>query len=425
MPRPSLCYRITALVARAALPLIALGHARLRAMIRERKLGMSRLRALAARGRFPHPTIVIHAASAGELRQLEPVLRRLRERHPGWRIIVTWFSASGRAVAETFPADIALPLPFDTARETGAWLDHARPAIIVIGKLDLWPELAWQAERRGIPVALVGATVRFNSSRLRWPARPMLHPAYASLTAAGAISDDDAERLIQLGVPRNRIAITGDPRYDAVIERLEAATPVARDPSLLVAGSTWPVDELLLLQAFAEVRQHHPAARLLLIPHQPTAAVLERITGLARALALPAPDTSASPASALSVDLSVGGLALSYRAGGLAYVGGGFNLSGPHSVLEPAATGAPVVIGSMSTTREAHLLESAGGLVRLDNDGAMREMPAVWTRLLQDHEGAAAAGSAAKRFVEEGRGAAAKSVGLIEEMVRIAGEKGG
>lgn len=413
MPRPPLLYRIAVLLTRATLPVVGLLRPRLRQMGRERQA----LRRQLEQAPAGSPAVLLHAASAGELRQLEPVIRLLRANRPDTRIVVTWFSTSGAAVAREFGTDLCGALPWDTPWETAELLDRLKPSLLVVGKLDLWPELAWQAERRGIPVVLLAATVRYNSSRLRWPARAMLQPAYSSLAAAGAISDHDAALLVQLGVPRSRITITGDPRYDSVMARLAAAAPVARDPLLLVAGSTWPVDEILLLHAFADVRERYPGARLLLSPHQPTAAVLERITGLARALALPTPDTNVASGSPLIVDLSVGTLALTYRLGALAYVGGGFNLSGPHSVLEPAATGAPVIIGSMSTTYEAHLLEAAEGLTRLDNDGAMNEMPALWSQMLEDQEGTARAGHNARRVVRQGRGAAAASMELLERVL--------
>lgn len=411
MPPPSLPYRLSALAARALLPVAGLLKPRLRRMQAERREMRQRLATLPGSG----PTILLHAASAGELRQLEPVIRRLRQRRPGARLVVTWFSTSGAPVGIAMGADLAGALPWDSPWETRALLDRLRPDLIVVGKLDLWPEFAWQAERRKIPIVLASATVRWNSSRLGWPTRQLLRSAYGSLTAAGAISEEDAQRLEQLGVPPSRITITGDPRYDSVLERLAAAPPVARDPSLLVAGSTWPVDELLLLNSLAEVRAQYPTARLLLVPHQPSQQVFDPIAGLARALDLPAPvPLSRSDAtSVLMLETEVGSLALHYRVGGAAYVGGGFNLSGPHSVIEPAATGAPVVIGSMSSSREALLLEGAGGLIRLDNDAAMNEMPQVWARWLNDAAARESAGAAAKQVVQDGIGAADRTVELI------------
>lgn len=413
VPRPPLLYRLTALTARALLPLAGLVRPRLRQMQSERRALMQQDPALGA-----SPTILLHAASAGELRQLEPLIHRLRARVPGVRLIVTWFSTSGALVGREFGADLTGALPWDTPWETGAFLDRFRPSLIVVGKLDLWPELAWQAERRGIPIALVAATVRSGSSRLRWPTRWVLEPAYASLAAVGAISHDDAQRLMQLGAPASRIALPGDTRFDSVLERLAALPAVTRDEKLLVGGSTWPVDELLLLHSFAEVRTHHPEARLLLVPHQPSEKVFGRIADLAKALDLPAPVPFAEGSSdALQVELVVGGLARHYQRGGMAYVGGGFNLTGPHSVLEPAAAGIPVIIGEMSSTRDALLLEAAGGLIRLDNDGAMNEMPRRWRDWLSDAAARQGAGAAAKRTVQAELGAADRTITLLEGLL--------
>ncbi len=116
-------------------------------------------------------------------------------------------------------ADIADCLPFDTASASAQALDALDPSLLVFAKLDVWPELATQAARIGIPVALVAATVRPGSGRLGPVARALLKPGYEALRIAGAISNDDAERLARLGVARERIRVTGDPRSDSVLSR--------------------------------------------------------------------------------------------------------------------------------------------------------------------------------------------------------------
>ena len=179
----------------------------------------------------------------------------------------TYFSPSAEAFAAGIGADIADCLPIDTSAAVGLALDALQPSLLVFAKLDVWPELATQAAARDVPVALVAATVRPGSGRLRPVARALLAPGYQALSIVGAISKDDAERLATLGVPRDRIRVTGDPRCDSVLARV-AAVP-ADDPLLalgraptLVAGSTWPCDEDCLLAAFVTVRGRRPEARL-------------------------------------------------------------------------------------------------------------------------------------------------------------------
>ncbi len=420
MPAPTLLYRLGALCARLLVPWIALANPRLRRMTRERRESRTAFGRWAATARRVNdPVLVLHAASAGELRQLEPVLRRLRDAHPSWQLLVTWFSTSGAQVGGSLGADAAGALPWDSPWESGAFLDQVRPALIVVSKLDLWPELAWQAERRGIPVALIAATLRPESSRLRWPARSALHGAYQSLAALGAVTPEDATRLALLGAVPARVTVTGDPRYDAVVERVSPGSTATGDP-LLVAGSTWPADELVLLPAFAEVRQLYPRARLLLVPHQPDPATTRRIESLAAALGLPGPvplawDASEDP---LLLESKVGGLAQLYQRGTMAYVGGGFGSAGLHSVLEPAAAGVPMVIGPRHLPPEAQQLQTAGALVVLDRADAVSALARQWCHWLEDEAERARMGHAAAATVERGRGAASRSAALIERLVR-------
>jgi 3-deoxy-D-manno-octulosonic-acid transferase len=368
------------------------------------------------------PAILLHAASAGELRQAEPLLRRLHGRHPEWQFAVTYTSRSAVAVARELPADIHGFLPWDTPGCAAALLDAVRPDLLAVSKLDLWPELAWQASRRGIPIVLLGAGVRPDSSRLRWPARWVLRPQYSGVAAAAAATAGDAERLTRLGVPADRIQVSGDPRADAVVERLEGRTLPARHPALLVAGSTWPEDEDRLLDAFGQVRARRPEARLLLAPHQPTPARLARLERRVRAAGLPRPlppDASGSDLPVLIED-RVGRLAFLYGLGSLAYVGGGFRRAGLHSTLEPAAWGVPVLAGPRwCQSGEAVALAAAGGLIGIEGTGprATDALARQWLRWLEDETARTRAGEAGRQAVLAEVGATDRCAALIESRV--------
>src|SRR5205085_7445045 len=115
---------------------------------------------------------------------------------------------------------------------------------------------------RGVKLGLISATVAPESSRLRWPTRQWATQAYRALDSVGTISEEDGERLEVLGTRPDVIAVTGDTRYDSVAERAErldkTREPLARlaqatpDTFTIVAGSTWPSDEAVLLPAFAD-----------------------------------------------------------------------------------------------------------------------------------------------------------------------------
>lgn len=384
------------------------------------------------------PLVWFHAASAGESLQARAVRELLEHRHPGWQFMVTWTSPSASRGDAPHPRTHGDYLPYDLPRTAGRTLEAVRPDLLVFTAADLWPEHAVQAARRGIPVALIAGAVRPGSGRLRWPGRSLLAPGYRCLSLAAAVDEEDIPRLERLGVPRGVIAVAGDPRHDSVLNgvaRARTVTPFPpnpRDPMLLVAGSTWGSDHNVVLGAFARVRRTFPEARLLLVPHTPTDPVFERIRDHARALHLPAPEFTrdmahllmagadeSRPGSLLVWD-QIGMLAQLYRYGCVAWVGGGFRRAGLHSVLEPAGWGLPVLFGLRGAVpRDAHRLIDAGGGFALTDPGTGPEVLAAWwIRFLKDEGARAAAGTAARRVVEENGGAAERTATLLERMVR-------
>ena len=171
-------YRAAIAAARAVVPLASLGSPKLRLGVEGRARSFSEFAAWGRSQRDQsHPLVLFHGASAGELRHCEPVIRRLRARHPDWQLAVTTFSPSGIGVARALPADVSGFLPWDTESLMTPLLDALRPSAIVFGKLDLWPVLALLAERRGIRLGLIAGAVRAGSGRLRWPATSILAPA--------------------------------------------------------------------------------------------------------------------------------------------------------------------------------------------------------------------------------------------------------
>jgi 3-deoxy-D-manno-octulosonic-acid transferase len=366
-----------------------------------------------------------HASSVGEGLQAESVLVELRRRLPRAQYVYTHFSPSAAALARRVPADVADYLPYDLPRQARRLLDALAPDLLVFCKVDLWPELATRAAARGTTVAIVAATVSPGSGRLRWPANELLRSGYAAVAAAAAISPDDAVRLERLGVAPERIRVLGDPRFDSVVEKVRAVEPghrllrLGRGAPTLVAGSTWPADETVLLDAFARIRRRYTDARLILVPHEPKAARLDAVEAAAARAGLPAPvrlGVAEGPAPLLLVD-RVGVLAAIYGAGRMAYVGGGFGRAGLHSVLEPAAWGLPVAFGPRwSESRDAALLLEAGAAAALP-DGrpahAAEALADLWQGWIGDQSRREGQGRRAGEVVERGRGAARRSADLL------------
>src|SRR5690606_16142638 len=251
-----------------------------------------------------------------------------RRIEPKFQVVATRFSASADRIADSMGADFTGYLPYDRLTDVRRALDALRPDLLVFSKLDVWPELAAQAANRGIQVALVAGTVDPGSARMGMT-RHFTRRGYAAIDMAAVVSAADGERLAFLGTRPDRIVVTGDPRVDSVLEVIESLQPEwagQRDPSLLVAGSTWPADESALLDALQVVRRAHPDARLLLVPHQPTPDRIASIISRASAAGLKASRWERSSPAGTVVQYvdQVGMLAALYSLGSVAYVGGGF-----------------------------------------------------------------------------------------------------
>src|SRR5687768_8461805 len=207
MSRPSFLYRLSVNVAARTAPLVARFDKKLaRGLDGRRGLAM-RLGAWARTQRDPkRPLIWMHAPSVGEGLQAKPVLETLRAEQPNWQLAFTFFSPSAERLAKNLPVDIADYLPVDRHSDVSAVRDALRPTALVFSKLDVWPELTLAAARRGVKLGLISATVAPESSRLRWPARQWAAAAYQALDSIGTISEDDGERLEQLGARPETIA---------------------------------------------------------------------------------------------------------------------------------------------------------------------------------------------------------------------------
>jgi len=386
------------------------------------------------RGRTGGSTIWLHGASAGELLGAAPAIAALRSDRPA-ALVVTHFSPSGRDAVERLSPDLASFAPLDVPARCERAVAGVRPDLLVLAKHDVWPALVGAAVRARVPVCLINAVVGRRSRRLRAPSRSLLRSTYARLSAAGAASGGDLERLVSLGLRPGTGRVTGDASFDLALARadaarapggaaarLEAALP-ARPPggARLIAGSTWPDDEAAILDslgALPATSEARFAWQAVLVPHRPTGARVEALAGRARAAGHPVArwsrreEIAALPAHGIVLVDEVGFLAELYAAGDAAYVGGGLGRRGLHNVLEPAAAGLPVIFGPRHDRREARELERAGG-------GRACEPAALSACLTRLGEAAERArlGRRARGCVEAGSGAAAASADLMASLL--------
>jgi 3-deoxy-D-manno-octulosonic-acid transferase len=412
-------YVIAGLLTDVLVRVVPAGKSKFRRGLSSRRGLVERYQAWSAKSRdAARPLVWFHAPSVGEGLQASPVIALVRTRRPDVQIAYTFYSPSAEQFAKSVPADFSDYLPFDTFDHADAVIAALKPSALVFSKLDIWPALTERAAAARVPVGVISATLPESSGRRGLVARAALGDAYSSIDRAGAIDETDAERLREQGVRGDRIRVTGDTRFDQVWARAQrGASPLVQrlrsSRPTLVAGSTWPPDEEHLLEAWIKIRDKIPDARLVIAPHETSDAHLRSIEGWARSHALTlaridAPD--AAGADVILVD-RYGVLGDLYALADTAYVGGGFHSAGLHSVLEPAAFGAPVLFGPRhDKSREAgKLIESSGGAVVTGvADLTIRLSDWLGSPAARD-----AAGASARAMVQSGLGAAERSYELV------------
>lgn len=363
----------------------------------------------------------LHAASVGEVEAVRPLVLRLLAERPGADLVITTMTEAGRAAARRWSGvagRTALLAPLDMAAVVRAFLGAVQPALVLITETELWPNYFFEARRAGARIAIVNGRISERSLRhYRW-VRPLLAGALAQADLVLAQTETDARRFAALGARPERIAVSGNTKLDlaelgpqslrAELESFAAGRPI------LVAGSTAPGEEAIVLDAYGELGERFPALALVLAPRHlersaETAALL-RSRGLVflRASQLGAA-TTAAEARVLLLD-TMGELRALYRRAAVAFVGGSMAPGrGGQNLAEPAGAAAPVLFGPFhENQREVALGLIAGGGGRVVA-GAHALAVAV-AELLSDEAGRRAAGRQAFASLRELGGGVERSL---------------
>ena len=382
--------------------------------------------------------IWVHAVSVGEALSGVALVKRLKQAYPDRTIVVSSTTLTGFALArDRMPfADALLYFPFDWAFCVRRALDAVRPSLVVVLETEIWPNFLREANRRRVPVLFVSGRISDRSfARFRkylslfgFYLQPFLASALGNGSAYLMQTQADADRIRQLGAPPERVAVSGNLKYDM---SLPEPTPLSewlgeecskgqRWP-LIVAGSVVATEEPLTLIAFGVVQGDFPKALLVLAPRKPErfGAAADFIGESHRKFIRRSDLPVAGPGfngnsggefrgvpddvSVLLLD-SIGELASLYRIADGAFVGGSLVEAGGHNILEPAAFGKVAVFGpSMENFAAiaARFLE-AGAAIQVESP---EDAGVEWIELLKQPEKMKRMGQSAKELVETSRGA--------------------
>lgn len=346
-----------------------------------------------------------HAASLGEFEQGRPLMERLRREQPDAKILLTFFSPSGYEVRKDYPvADIVCYLPFDTRGNARRFVSLVRPRALILIKYEFWRHYIDACVRTGVPVYSVSSIFRPQQIFFR---RPWGRRYARSLRRVSHFFvQNEASVALLKKIHITQVSVVGDTRFDRVVDIQKAACPLpvieqfSKGRKVLVAGSSWEVDEAFLIDYF----NLRTDLFLIIAPHVVTEEHLAKIEAQLQRPSLrfsQATESNVQAAECIIID-NYGLLSSIYRYGCCAYVGGGFGVS-IHNIVEAAVYGIPVLFGANNQKfREAQDLKACGGGIELTS---VEVFPSVMNRLLEDEHYRSSCGVASQRYIAEQIGA--------------------
>jgi len=380
-----------------------------------------------------------HCASAGEFEQARPLIEQVKERDPSAKIVVTFFSPSGYNLQKNYKlANFVFYLPFDTPRNVKRFLDSVKPDYAIFIKYEFWYNFLKGINKRGIPLYLVSANFISNQPFFKWWGgffRKML-----TFFTHIYVQDWGSRELLK-NIKINAVSVCGDTRFDRVAKRAEERVEIAplhyfsqkegsggRPPITLIAGSTYPKDEEMLLSFFDRFKENALGeVKMVIAPHNvDRESILSLKTLFARHKPLLYSNFNREQLSEseqkrvgegeIFIIDSVGILSAAYRYGHFAYVGGGFD-GGIHNILEPAAYGLPVLFGPKHDRFiEASSLISMGGAFVISNPkGYMEGSVDIFESLALNDKYRAECSRRSLWFIKKNVGAATKILDSILE----------
>jgi len=354
--------------------------------------------------------IWFHCASLGEFEQGRPILEKLKEQYPAYKIVLTFFSPSGYEVRKDYKlADVVCYLPLDTKLNARKLLDIVQPKLVVFVKYEFWPNILKELKNRSIKTILVSGIFRENQAFFKWYGGWMRK----SLTAFNHffVQDENSKTILNK-INFTNVTVSGDTRFDRVYEitkqnnSLSFIEEFKDNKYTLVAGSTWKEDEELLINYINNEASENE--KFIIAPHNINSEEIKKIKKSIhkRVVLFSEKENKKLINYQVFIIDTVGILTKIYSYATIAYVGGGYTKTGVHNVLEPATFGIPIVIGpNYHKFNEAIDLVNEEASFVINNS---KKLSVLLKKLFQLKEVREKAGNNALKYVLEKTGATTK-----------------
>jgi 3-deoxy-D-manno-octulosonic-acid transferase len=376
-------------------------------------------------------SIWIHAVSVGEVLTARALLPQLRERYPRLRIFLSTTTITGNQVARNNVHDVdgVFYFPLDLPPIVRRTMRVVKPRLFVMMETELWPNLLRACRSAGVKTALVNGRISLRSFPRYRLARGFFRRVLADVDRFCMQSEESARRIVEIGADRDRVSVTGSLKFDSLEipgavadrgrNRVLRYFRISPERPVVIAASTLKGEEETVLEAFQRIRAIWGNALLILAPRKPER--FEEVEGLAkqrgwRVARRTELAVDAEPRVDVVVLDTIGELAQVYQVATVVFVGGSLVDAGGHNILEPAVFGKPIVFGPhMHNFAEiARTFIENRGAIQVQADA---ELENVLVELLSDPVKRAGLGAAARALVEANRGARARTLAVITQLL--------
>lgn len=375
------------------------------------------------------PVVWLHCVSVGETQAARPLVERIRKELPHHALVVSTVTLTGQKLARDLFREQAARVvyfPFDWRWSVRRALNALSPSVVVVMETELWPNFLRECKAREIPVALVNGRISRKSFGRYLKIRFFLRHVLDCLSIAVMQSEQDAERILQLGMTKERVFSAGNLKFEAVGNTDQKTDFKNRfglqsDVPLVLAASTHAPEEKIVLESLRKLRESQPGVRLMIAPRHPErfneVAELIGASGLSWARRTDAPASTDTSATVILLD-TIGELPSTYSYASVVFVGGSIVDRGGHNVLEPAAHGVAVITGAHTHNFHAivALLNEAKAILQLgpvEGGEAVVALAEALRRLLVNEEWRRELGERAKQLIAANQGAVEKTMKLI------------
>lgn len=374
--------------------------------------------------------IWVHAVSVGEAISVKKLVEELRLKYPDKKIVISTVTATGNSVVKSFCSKDGYItfLPLDFSFIVKPVIDKINPSLFIIAETEIWPNLISYLFKKKIPVVIVNGRISDKSFKGYKIIESFIKPVFSKISLFCVQSKTDAKRFVFLGANENKVHVTGNVKFDSVNLKevadsvaLKESLWLAKEDKLLIAGSTHPQEEEMLLKIYSKLLNDFGNLKLLIAPRHPERSEeISRIVsseGFKPVLISKREKACKTciPKPVFILD-TIGSLRDFYSIADIVFIGGSFIKKGGHNIIEPAFFSKPVVFGpnmfNFRDITEVFLKAKAAVMVF-----SAKELLEEINFLIKDSTKAKVLGDNAKSLILENQGATERNLRLIERLI--------